>query len=66
LFGTLLAVMILLLAICMMFGIDLEWSALLILPYTISCAAYYSNFIAPLGVILIYLALLFTKNWLFK
>ena len=66
LFATLLIILIILIAICIMFGIALEFIALLLLPLTISYAAYYTNFIGPMGVIFIYLAIIFTKNWIFK
>jgi len=63
---TIFIVLIFLIIICMMFSIPLEFLSIIILPFCISIMAYYSNFIAPVGVILIYLTTIITKNWLFK
>lgn len=65
-FLTLLLILIFLIVVCLMFSIPLEFTAIIILPICISAGAYYSSFVAPLGIILIYLATLLTKNWLFK
>ena len=65
-FTTLLVLLIILLAFCMMFRIPLEWASILIFPLLISFAAYYSAFVAPLLVALIYLSAIVTKNWWFK
>jgi len=66
LFSTLLLIMIFIFIICMMFSIALEYTAILILPLCLACASYYSNFVAPLTVILIYISFIITKNWIFK
>ncbi len=66
LFVTLFLILIILVAICMMFGIPLEFISILILPYCISCAAHYGNFIAPVSIIIIYVATIITKNWIFR
>ena len=66
LFVTLLLILAFLMTVCIMFGIPLEFIAVLLLPITLSVAAYYSSFLAPLGIILIYFSMLITKNWFFK
>ncbi len=65
-FITLFLIMIVLFAIAMMFGIPLEFTSILILPFCISCAAYYGNFIAPVSIIIIYVSTIITKNWIFR
>jgi hypothetical protein len=64
--STLLMVFLFLLAVCFMFGIPLEFTAVIMLPMLIATAAYYSTFMGPLIVFLIYLATLLAKNWLIK
>jgi len=66
LFITLLVVLIFLIVIGIMFSIPLEFIAILILPICLASGSYYHNFVAPLGIIIIYIATLITKNWLFK
>lgn len=66
LFMTLLIVLLLLMAVAMFFGIQLEYLTIIILPYLLAVASEYNNFVAPLGVALIYLATVLTKLWLFK
>ena len=66
LFVTLLLVLMFLIIVGIMFSIPLEFLSIIVLPVCISSAAYYSNFIAPMGVILIYITTIITKNWLFK
>lgn len=63
---SLLIIMLFLITIAMLFSIPLEYTAIIILPLCISCGAYYNTFLAPTIVILIYLATIITKNWLFK
>lgn len=58
--------MLFLIAVAMLFGIRLEFTAILILPLLLSYMAYYSEFIGVGAVILIYLALIFTQKFLFK
>lgn len=66
LFSTLLFILIFLIAIGILFSIPLEYIAIFIIPFCLACASYYSNFVAPLGVILIYVSFIITKNWIFK
>lgn len=64
LFLTLLIVILVLLAVAMMFGIQLEFTAIIILPLLLSYMAYYAEFVGIGSVILIYLALVFTKRFI--
>lgn len=59
-------IVLLLIAIATLFGIPLEFTAFLILPLLLSIMAYYGNFVAVGIVFLIYIALVFTKKFLFK
>lgn len=65
-FLTLMAILMLLIGLALMFGIKLEFTSLLILPLLLGYMAYYTEFIATGGVIIIYLGLLITKNFLFR
>lgn len=53
-------------AIAIMFGIPLEYTAVIFLPLTLAYATYYGDFIALLICFLIYLSFWFTKNWIIK
>jgi len=66
LFVSLFLVLMFLFALCLVFSIEFEYSAILLLPMLLGYASYYKEFIAPLGVLLIYLAMIFTKKFLFK
>lgn len=66
LFMTLLVLLIILVAVCIFFGIQMEYIAIILLPYLLAVAGEYQNFVAPLGILLIYLATIVTKVWLFK
>lgn len=64
--ATLLLILLFLIVICFMFGIPLEFIAVVLLPICITMASYYSDFFKPLIVFLIYLAMILCKNWIFK
>ena len=66
LFLTLLMVLMFLIVIGIMFQIPLEFISIIVLPMCLACASYYSNFVAPVAVIFIYVATLITKRWLFN
>lgn len=66
LFITLLVVLLFILAMALMFGIELEYTAILVLPLMLAYMSHYSDFVAPGFVILLYMAFIITKNWLFK
>jgi len=65
-FLTMLLVLILILAFAIMFGIKMEFTAMLILPLMLGYMSYYGEFIAIGLVILIYIGIIFTKNFIFK
>lgn len=64
--ATLFLIFLFLIVVALMFQIPLEFLSVIILPMCISIAAYYSNFMIPLIVIIIYVASLIAKNWLFR
>jgi hypothetical protein len=66
LFLTLLAMVIILLAFCLMFKIPLEYSVIILMPLLITIMAYSSDFKAVGGVMIIYLAILVAKWWIIK
>lgn len=65
-FITLLMVLILLMALAILFNIPLEYTAIILFPLLLGYAAYYSEFIGILAVIIIYFAIILTKNFLFR
>ena len=65
-FLTMLIIVIIIMALFFMFGVQLEYSSVLILPLLLAVVAHYSQFIAALGAILIYIAIIFTKNFFIK
>jgi hypothetical protein len=66
LFITLLFSLIILLAIAMLFGIRLEYTAILILPLLLAFMVVTKDFFAVGSVILIYLAIVLTGNFILK
>lgn len=64
--ATLLLILLILLVVCFMFGIPLEFASILLLPICITMGSYYSDMFRPIIVILIYIALILCKNWIFK
>ena len=64
--ATLLLFLIILFVLCIMFTIPLEFAAVIILPFCISVAAYYSEFVGPVVTIIVYLSTILAKNWLFR
>lgn len=65
-FLTLLLIVIMLLAVAVLFGIQLEYTVILILPLLLSYMAFYGEFLAIGSVILIYLAFIFTRKFILK
>lgn len=63
-FLTLIMIFIMLLLIALMFGIPLEFTAILVLPLMFGYMAYFSEFLSMGLVMLIYLAIIFTKNFI--
>ena len=64
LFITLLLIVLFLIAICLMFRIPVEFTIILILPLLLTVSAYSSDFISILGVLLIYLGIIFGKMFI--
>ena len=58
--------LIFLIVVSLMFGIPLEFLAIIVLPFCLSVGAYYSDFMIPIIVIIVYLSMLIAKNWLFR
>jgi hypothetical protein len=66
LFITFLIIVLVLVAFAIMFGIRLEYTAILILPLLLGCMGITKDFIAFGVVILIYLAIILTANFPLK
>lgn len=66
LFISLFMLFMFLLVACIMFGIPTELSAVILLPWTLVTATYYSQFVAPLGIIIIYLTFIIVKSLPFR
>ena len=66
LFLTLLGVVMLLMLLCFLFRLPIEFSAILILPLLLGCMAYMQEFVVVGGVFLIYLGVILGKNFFFK
>jgi len=64
--ATLFFILLFLMVLALMFGIPLEFLSVLILPFCIGVASYYSNFLLPVIIILLYVSMIIAKNWLFK
>ena len=64
--ATLLFILIFLVVMALMFGIPLEFMAVVILPFCIGVSSYYTNFLLQTIVILLYVSMIIAKNWLFK
>jgi len=66
LFITLLGIVVYVCALAAAFRIQLEYTAMFILPLLISCMAFYKEFLAVGGVVLIYLAVIMAKHFFFN
>jgi hypothetical protein len=64
--GTLLLILILLFVVSLMFGVPLEIFALIVLPLSIVFASYYASFHIITVCILVILALIVGRNFLFR
>ena len=63
---TLFIIMLLLIVAAVMFSIPIEWTAIIILPLMISLMQYSKEFMGIGTVLILYLALLLAKNFLFR
>jgi hypothetical protein len=66
LFLSLMAFVIVIIAIALSMKIPIEWTAIIIFPLMIVMTAYSSSFLPVLGVTIIYLALLIAKNFFYQ
>jgi len=64
--ATLLLFLIILFVLCIMFTIPVEFAGVILLPFCISVAAYYSEFVGPVVTIIVYLSTILAKNWIFR
>lgn len=64
--ATIFVILLVFFAISIMFGIPLEFFAVIILPFCIASAAYYSNFVLPVVIIVFFTGFLIAKNFLFR
>jgi type IV secretory pathway VirB2 component (pilin) len=64
LFLTLLILVILVLAVALMFGIQLEFTIIIVFPLLISCMAYYSEFVTVGVVMMLYIAFIVSKRFI--
>jgi len=44
----------------------LEFLAIIILPFCLALGSYYSTFYVPIVIIIVFVASIIAKNWLFK
>lgn len=65
-FTAMLLVVILLIVLALALQLPLEITAILVLPFILSCYAYVPNFTAVTGVLLIYLGIIVAKNFIIK
>lgn len=64
--ATLFFILLFLIVVAFMFGIPLEFLAVIILPFCLALGSYYSNFYIPIIVIIVFVASIIAKNWMFK
>lgn len=64
--ATLFLILIFLLAVALMFGIPLEFLAIIIIPFCLGVASFYQIFWIPLIIIIVYLGTIIAKNWIFR
>lgn len=66
LFYTLLLIMFATVFICLIFRLNIEWSAILIAPLSIGLMACDASFMPAGGALLLYLGILLAKNFFFR
>ena len=64
--ATMVLILVVLFVISLILKVDFELFGIIILPFTIAVAAYYSVFMTPLIFILLYFSMILMKNWIFK
>lgn len=65
-FLTLLLLIIIIVGVAAMFGIPMEFTAIFVIPLLIAYLVQYGGFVPIISLIVIYLGIILTKNWLFK
>ena len=63
---TMFIIFIFLLAACMLFGIPLEFTAIIVFPFVLTVATYEHNFLPLLIVFLFYFTFIFVKRFIFR
>lgn len=63
---TIITIVLFLLVIAFMFGIPLEYLAVIILPLCLATAIYLTSFWVAIFIIIIYVTMIIAKNWLFR
>ena len=58
--------LLILLFICILMRIPFEWGLVLTLPFTLLLMSFSSSFLLIGGLVLFYLAIIFTKNFFFN
>jgi hypothetical protein len=64
--ATLFFLLLFLMVMAMMFGIPLEFLAVIILPFCLAVGSYYASFLIPIVIIVFYVSFIVAKNYLFK
>ena len=64
--ATLLLILIILFVLGIMFTIPIEFAGVILLPFCISVAAFYSEFLGPVVTIIVFLSTILAKNWIFR
>jgi hypothetical protein len=64
--ATLIMIFVLLVAMCMMFGIPLEFASVILLPFLIAVGAYHGSFYLIISFIILWLGFITVKNWIFR
>lgn len=65
-FVTLMIILLIIMAMAIMFQIQLEFTGIIILPLVLSYMAYYTEWVATGTILLIYFSIILTKNWIFR
>jgi len=65
-FMTLLVLLFVILAIAVMFGIPIEYTAVLVLPLLLAYTAFVSDFASILVITLLYLGVIVAKNFIIR
>lgn len=64
--ASLFLILMFLIAVALVFGLPLEFMAVIFLPLCMAMGAYYSNFMVVIIGIIILVSTIIAKNWLFR